>query len=70
MNCSPLKFQIKQVRNDASLKQSRIKAELEGHIIPRLSQALTLNELSQVKEQIMLVLAGIEDISAINNDTE
>lgn len=70
MKCSHLKHQVKQARINAILKEERIQTEIDGHIVPRLSQALILNELSQVKEQIMLVLAGLEDISDINKDKE
>lgn len=63
-----LKEQILASRIEFLNKKSRISAEINGHLIPRISNALNLNRMDLLKEQLMITLGSLEDLSELNNE--
>lgn len=60
-----------QSRADKILKhlcsqQERINAEIKGHLLPRTTHLLQTNDLELIKEQLFLIIAGLEDLAEIN----
>lgn len=51
---------IEQIK--AQVNQQRVIAEINGHLLPRLNNLLTLENTILIKEQILLVMAAVEDI--------
>ncbi|GAA6206548.1 hypothetical protein [Thalassotalea sp. SU-HH00458] len=62
---------IKESRADRILKhlcsqQGRIDAEIQGHLLPRVNNLLKVNDMELIKEQLFLLVAGLEDLAEIN----
>ena len=47
-------------------QQERINAEIQGHLLPRATHLLQVNDIELVKEQLFLLVAGLEDLAEIN----
>ncbi|ASP47127.1 hypothetical protein [Cognaticolwellia beringensis] len=46
-------------------KQCRINAEIHGHLLPRLTNLLNMNDVELIKEQIFILVGGLEDLSEL-----
>lgn len=60
-----------QSRADKILKnlcsqQERINAEIKGHLLPRTIHLLQVSDIELVREQLFLLVAGLEDLAEIN----
>jgi hypothetical protein len=47
-------------------QQGRINAEIQGHLLPRATHLLQVNDIELIKEQLFLLVAGLEDLAEIN----
>lgn len=55
-----------QILQHLCSQQERIDAEIQGHLIPRLSHLLQMQDVELIREQAHLLIGALEDLADIN----
>jgi hypothetical protein len=55
-----------EIHNHFCSQQIRIDAEIKGHLLPRATHLLQVSDIDLIREQTMLLIGALENLSDIN----